>query len=560
MLPTCTTVRADSVAVPASPDRRRLLGLLAGSTAVLTAGLPLVARAQEQAPAQAPAEAQTEAPAVPAEGQPATPAATPFSFEALVETMRQRAAEAYKAPKPAEGFFTALDYDAYQRIQFDPERAPWLADNGRFHVNAFHLGWLFKEPVELYEVQDGQAVPMSFTTDDFLYHQPLKIEVPEHRTMPGVAGFRLTSPMNRADIFDEVVAFLGASYFRALGRGNRYGLSARGLAVNTGLAAGEEFPRFEAFWLQRPGAHSASVTVCAALSSKSVTGAYRFVITPGDPTVMRVEMQLFLRESVEQLGVAPLTSMFLYGPADRGNFDDYRPAVHDSEALLVEANGQRIWRPLKNPGRLANSYFEAENPRGFGLVQRSRDFDAYLDAEAHYDKRPSLMIRPRGEWGKGKLRLVEIPSELETNDNIVAFWIPDGGFQKGQEISLSYDMEWGEGPGESSDRVAVVQRTMAGHGGVAGSEPAKDRRKFVIDFAGGLLGELPADAEVTPEVEIAGGDLIEVVLSRIDGTSTWRMVIEVSGPGDHIVEITAHMEGYGQVLSETWAYQWVKEA
>lgn len=524
----------------ARPDRRRLLALMAGTTALGLTGWAGPGRAQDAGGAEA---------------------GTPFSFEALIETMRQRAAEPYAAPAKAEGFFTALDYDDYQRIQFDPDRARWGdGEGGRFRVNAFHLGWLFEEPVALHEVRDGQARPMHFSTDDFLYHEPLELEIPEHREMPGVAGVRLNAPLNRADIHDEVVAFLGASYFRALGRGNRYGLSARGLAVNTGLPEGEEFPRFEAFWLERPDPHATGTVICAALSSPSVTGAFRFTVMPGDPTRMDVETHLFLREEVAQLGLAPLTSMFLFGGADRGGFDDFRPAVHDSEALLMEAGGQRIWRPLKNPSRLANSYFEADNPRAFGLVQRSRDFDDYLDAQARYDLRPSLVIRPRGEWGSGKLRLVEIPTERETNDNVVAFWVPEGGFAAGQEISLSYTMEWGEGPGEDSPDLAIVRRSSAGHGGVAGLEPAEDRRKFVIDFEGGLLGELPDDAEVAPVVRVNGGEAHEVVLSRVEGLRSWRLVIELAPGSEEIAEITAHLEGYGQVLSETWAYQWMRDA
>ncbi len=511
--------------------------MLAGSTA-LAVTLPAALRAQEGSGDMA----------------------SPFSFEALVETMRQRAAEPWLAPQKAEGFFRALDYDGFQRIQFDPERARW-ADEGRFRVNAFHLGWLFAEPVALHEVSQGQAQPMAFSTDDFIYHQPLGVDVPEHTQMPGVAGFRLNAPLNQAGRFDEVVAFLGASYFRALGVGNRYGLSARGLAVNTGLPEGEEFPRFEAFWLERPSATSNEVVVCAALGSESVTGAFRMTVRPGDPTRIGVEAHLFLRRDVAQIGLAPLTSMYLYGPQDQGDYDDYRPAVHDSEGLYIESGGQKIWRPLKNPSRLGNSYFALENPRAFGLVQRTRGFEAYLDAEARYDLRPSLVIRPRGDWGRGRLRLVEIPTDLETNDNIVAFWVPETGFAAGQEISVAYDMEWGTGPGEAralaGGDLAAVRRSLAGHGGNAGAEPAKDRRKFVIDFEGGRLGELPAGAEVTPLVTAARGEVLEAILSPIEGTRTWRLVTEISAKGDEIVEIAAHLEGYGQVLSETWAYQWM---
>ena len=520
----------------ADPGRRRLLALLAGSTALAVAR-PGALRAQ-------------------ADGE----AGTPFSFDALIQAMRARAAERWQAPTVAEGFFSGLDYDGYQRIRFDPERARW-SEGGRFRVNAFHLGWLFDEPVALHEVTGGQARPMSFSTEDFRYHAPLGVEVPAQQPLPGVAGVRLNAPLNQVDRFDEVVSFLGASYFRALGMGNRYGLSARGVAVNTGLPEGEEFPRFEAFWLERPAEGANTATLCAALSSQSLTGAFRFTVRPGDPTRIGVEAHLFLREDVAQLGIAPLTSMYLYGPQDQGEYDDYRPAVHDSEGLFLASGDQQIWRPLKNPSRLANSYFEAESPRAFGLVQRRRGFDAYLDAEARYDLRPSVMIRPQGEWGRGRLRLVEIPTEREINDNIVAFWVPETGFAAGQEISFAYDMDWGTGPGEATQLrpgdLAAVRRSLAGHGGNAGAEPARDRRKFVVDFDGGMLGELPAGAEVTPIVTASSGEVLETVLSPIEGTRSWRLVTEVEAEGDQVVELMAHLEGYGQRISETWAYQWL---
>jgi glucans biosynthesis protein len=376
-----------------------------------------------------------------------------------------------------------------------------------------------------------------------------------------VAGFRLMAPLNRADKFDEVAAFLGASYFRALGRGNLYGLSARGLAVNTGFPDGEEFPRFTDFWLERPAPGAASVTLYAALRSESLTGAYRFVLTPGETTVVDVTARLFFRSDIGQLGIAPLTSMFLFGGADQGPFDDYRPAVHDSEALVVNlASGETLFRPLSNPPRLAGSYFAVENPVSFGLVQRERDFENYLDAQAHYGERPSLMIEPLGQWGRGTVRLMEIPSDLEGNDNIVAYWIPETPARAGGQLELSYRQHWGmTPPGDGSSQRARVLRTRAGKGGVSGVKSKTDRRKFVIDFGGGLLGELPEGAEVTPDVSALRGEIVETVLARIPGTDTWRLVIEARGEPGSSVELKAALAGYGRALSETWVYQWVKE-
>ncbi|MEY8881183.1 glucan biosynthesis protein [Donghicola sp. XS_ASV15] len=483
----------------------------------------------------------------------------PFSFDILSERMKEAAQSPLPEPETIGGFLADLNYDAYQRIRFLPERARWHDQGQHFRMHAFHLGWLFKQPVHINEVVAGEARPMTFSTRDFYY--PESLGVPENAEMPGIAGFRIHAPMNRADIFDELIVFLGASYFRALGRDNVYGLSARGLAVNTGLSGSEEFPRFSEFWLERPEPYSDTVTICAALTSKSVTGAYRFVVNPGDATVVDVTARLYMRNDVEQLGIAPLTSMFLFAGNDKGDFDDFRAAVHDSEALVLNTrSGETFYRPLKNPMRLASSYLGAENPKSFGLVQRSRDFDSYLDAQAHYEKRPSLMIEPLGDWGKGSVRLVEIPSDMETNDNIVAFWIPEAPAKAGQSIELSYRMHWGFTPeGDGSATRARVVRTRVGEGGVAGVEEKADTRKFVVDFQGGTLSELPADADVEPAVTVNRGEVAEAILSKISGTDIWRLVIEVKATSDSVVELKAAVEGYEQTLTETWLYQWMKE-
>ncbi|PTX45869.1 glucan biosynthesis protein [Allosediminivita pacifica] len=486
---------------------------------------------------------------------------TPFSFDWLTERMREAATKEPAAPETIGGFLSGLDYDDFRKISYAPDHARWSTLDGvHFQLHAFHTGWLYKEPVGIHQVVDGQALPFHFTREDFNYRD-LAEELPEGFQLPGIAGFKLTTQLNSAALYDELVAFLGASYFRALGRDNTYGLSARGLAVNTGSGDGEEFPRFSEFWLEQPQPGSDTVVLYAALESDSVTGAYRFVITPGEVTVIDVTARLFLRADVEQLGIAPLTSMFLYGDINTHKFDDFRPAVHDSEAMVVNTRaGKTFYRPLSNPPRLASSYFGVESPVSFGLVQRNRDFEEYLDAEAHYELRPTLMVEPLGEWGAGNVRLMEIPSKLEGNDNIVAFWIPEGGTTAGDEMEFAYRLHWGmTAPGDGSSDLARVLRTRAGKGGVAGVENTPDRRKFVIDFEGGILRELPDGEQVSPSVSATNGDIEETVLSRIEGTDIWRLVVEVKAPAGSVVEMSANLSGYGRELSETWVYQWVRE-
>lgn len=487
-------------------------------------------------------------------------AGTPFSFDWLSARMKEMAASEPASAEKLPGFTAELSYDEYQRIRFAPERNRW-ADHTRFRMNAFHPGWLFNEPVHVFEIVDETAQPMVFSTDDFDYSS-LDRQIPEHFELPGAAGVRIMAPLNRADKFDELVTFLGASYFRALGRDSIYGLSARGLAVNTGISQGEEFPRFSELYLQRPAEGDETLTLYAALQSRSVTGAYRFVIHAGAVTTMEVTARLYLRNDIAQLGIAPLTSMYFFGASDPGSFDDFRPAVHDSEALVVNLpSGETLFRPLNNPPRLASSYIGAQTPVSFGLVQRERDFDHYLDAQAHYERRPSVMVEPIGDWGRGTVRLLEIPSDLEVNDNIVAYWIPQGEMTAGTELEVAYRLRWGTTPpGDGSSQHARIVRTRVGKGGVSGVDTPTDRRKFVIDFAGGVLRELPGDAEVQANVSVTKGKIAETVLSRLDDAEgTWRLVVEATAAAGDTAELKAVLEGYGGVLSETWLYQWMRE-
>ncbi len=502
------------------------------------------------------ARAQT-APA-PEAAPDAAPVGVPFDFDTLTEEMRLLSQAEAVAAERASGFFSDFTYDDYNSVQFNPKRARWAGPEAGFHLHAFHMGWLFAEPVNLLEIEGGVAQPIVFSTDDFLYYDRVKDRVPLHEPLPGVAGFRLNAPLNRADLFDEVIAFLGASYFRAVGRGNGYGLSARGLAINSGLNQPEEFPRFSRFWVEKPVPFAREVTVYAALESASCTGAYRFVIRPGTNTEVDVTARLFFRTEVDQFGIAPLTSMFLFSEKNRADFDDFRPNVHDSDGLaILRRDGDRIWRPLNNPVKLTESWFVEENLQSFGLMQRDRDFESYQDAVSHYERRPSLLVEPLADWGRGAVRLVEIPSDLEVNDNIVAFWVPEAKPVPGALVEYAYRLHWGLLPVDPAADVAYVKETRAGTGGVSGVENTEGTRKFVVDFAGGMLATLPTDAKVEAVVTITGGEISVQTLSKIDSVNIWRLVIDVLPETGATVELVAHVAGYGRKLSENWQYQWV---
>jgi glucans biosynthesis protein len=524
-------------------SRRTLLRAASSAAALSAAGtfaLPVFGQT-EAAPAAAPVAAAQQ-----------------FSFDLLTEEMRVAATQAFVVAEKPQGFLGDLKYDDYRLINFRNDRARWNTEADQYRVHAFHMGWLFGEPVRLFEVAEGTATEMHFSTDDFEYYNELAARVPEHAELPGVAGFRLNVPLNRPDMFDELVAFLGASYFRALGRGNAYGISARGLAINTASTEPEEFPRFSRFYLERPAPGSMTAVVYAALDSQSVTGAYRFVITPGAETVMEVTARLFFRKNVTQLGIAPLTSMFLFAEKNRAQFDDYRPNVHDSDGLQIRrTDGDVLWRPLNNPPHLASSYFVENAPLAFGLHQRDRDFANYQDTGARYERRPSLMVEPLGSWGKGAVRLVEIPTEFEVNDNIVAFWVPEGAVTAGEQREFAYRLLWGNLPQDPQSPLAYVFETRSGAGGVSGVETTSDTRKFVIDFKGGLLATLPAEAKLEIVATVQNGEIVTSTLEQIGGTDIWRLVLDVKAADGATVELGAHVAGYGQKLTETWLYQWI---
>jgi periplasmic glucans biosynthesis protein len=334
-----------------------------------------------------------------------------------------------------------------------------------------------------------------------------------------------------------------------------YGLSARGLALDTGLPKGEEFPVFREFWLVKPDPDAKHITAFALLDSKSVAGAYRFVITPGEATQIDVTAHLHFRNDIEKLGVAPLTSMFYHGKTTQHFVDDFRPEIHDSEGLLIAAgNGEQIWRPLKNPQRLAFSYFQVENPRGFGLVQRERHFGRYLDLEAKYQRRPSAWITPVGIWGKGTVELVEIPTEGEVDDNIVAFWVPAKPIKAGSSHTFEYTLEFADDPGLDSLLGRVV------HTGIG---PGKDResgqRLFVIDFAGGELGLLPDSTSLTAEVSSSVGALGPSVVERNPFIDGYRVFFQFSPGDEELAELRCVLRAGDSAVSETWTFQWAKE-
>lgn len=450
-----------------------------------------------------------------------------------------------------------LSYQQYRDIRFRKNHALWK-DDSLFSIELFHLGFLYREPVVLHEVVDGDIEAVHYDSARFDYGKNDDLE-DELDTVPGYAGFRIHFPINRKDYRDEVVAFLGASYFRMVGSGQAYGLSARGLAIDTGLPKGEEFPRFTEFWLVRPGPEAGSMLFYALLESESVVGAYRFVLTPGTDTMLDVEARLFARRDVEKLGVAPLTSMFMYGENSVRFHDDYRPEVHDSDGLLMHnGDGEWIWRPLTRGDELQVSRLMDKEPRGFGLVQRDREFDHYLDAESSFHRRPSHWVTPRGgDWEEGALELVEIPSRVETNDNIVASWIPEKPFKAGQDRVYKYRLRTFEA-GLAGHQQATVERTRIGWSAVPGADdkPPRSERRFIVDFSGGELGDLHASQPVQAQLSTSNGEAGDVNVMQLPDNHGWRVAFKLKPEGDRAADMRLFLTLRGRRLSETWNYVW----
>jgi periplasmic glucans biosynthesis protein len=492
--------------------------------------------------------------AAPVSGPPeAAPA--PFDYARLKGIARARAAAPYAPTSnrlpPA---VAALDWDHWQAIRFRDERSLWAGEGLHFQVRFAHLGFVLNKPVRMYEVADGTAREITFQAAlyDYTYAGISPASVP---TNLGFGGFRI---LHHADWTRDVAAFQGASYFRATDGDLQYGMSQRGLAVNCGLPQPEEFPDFVAYYLERPKQGSSRLTVYGLLDSPSVAGAYRFVIDVADTLVMDIDSALYPRRTIERLGIAPATSMFLCAKNDRRVADDWRPEIHDSDGLQINNGvGEWIWRPLVNPATLhVNSYMD-DSPRAFGLMQRERQFIEYQDDGAFYDKRPSVWIEPKSPWHRGAVMLVEIPTGDETMDNIVAFWTPEDKPQPGAELLYGYRLYWcRENP--HGPNLAIVRATRTGIGGVIGQKRTHFSWRFVVDFGGGDLEALAEQAHVMPVITASRGRIELASARRLVPLGEWRVMFDLAltDESPEPVNLRLLLSLDGQALSETWFYQY----
>ncbi len=521
--------------MPQSPPdltRRAFNLILAASTASLTGG-PALAQNPQPKPAR-------------------------FGFEDVQKRARDLAA-APVAPAPGlPDQIQKLDFDGWKEIRFRPDKA-LLNGNSAFRLQAFHLGHLYRRPVTINIIREGMATPIPYSAGLFDYgktkfDKPVPVNV-------GFAGFRLHTPLNDPKIYDETIAFLGRNAFRLLGRGQRYGLSAQGVVINPGTES-EEIPHFLEFWMETPEPGAEKIVFYALLDGESLTGAYRFELTPGIDSTLDVSLTLYPRRPIHKLGVAPLSSLFLNGENDRRYTGDFRPELHDSDGLLLNTgNGEWIWRPLRNPVRQTRSAFVDNNPRGFGLIQRDRAFEHYQDLDLNYELRPSYWIEPREGWGEGLVELIENPTSDDRDNNISVAWTPNAAIEPGKPVSVSYRITSSLDMRKLSPSARTISTYQTQARALGSQDPIiPGTRRFIIDFAGGELRYFqtqPDIVEFMPTTSI--GEIKRSSVVPNPQTGGFRATFDVQVPVGETTDLRGYLRAGNRALTETWTYPWRAE-
>lgn len=497
--------------------------------------------------------------------------AHPFSHEKLIERVEALAQLPYLPPQPFAEDWAALSFDQHRAIRFRSDHAIALAGEGQIELQLLPPGRKLNDRVQINLVEQGSARQLLFDASLFSFG----VGAPENLSEGNLdfSGFRLhhvqsevstNSPaedgteltITGGDVLDEFLVFQGASYFRAVAQGQVYGLSARGLAIEVGGEAGEEFPLFTEFWLEGAAGSAGTLTVYAQLDTPSATGIYTFEIAPGATTQMDVSVVLFPRTEIKNFGLAPLTSMFLFDATNRSRFDDFRSAVHDSDGLAIHNGaGEWLWRPLSNPLSLQESAFVDNNPQGFGLVQRSRNFENFGDLSLQYEARPSVWIEPQGNWGRGAVTLVELPTRTETEDNIVAYWRPFAPFLPNEQYEFAYRMTWSATAPITEDLLKVIDTRIGAH--VGGG------KIVVIDYATMQGSENPeSDAhanEIVPEIYSEKGVVQYPFVEENPHTGGLRLTFQYDPQEASSSEFRIVLRRGGRAVSEKWLYRWTKQ-
>ncbi len=508
-------------------DRRTWLRLAASTAATATFPLPIFSQTNQD------------------NGQP-------FSEDLLDTAARRRADEPYKpTDKRVDEALSGITYEQYNRaIVYKQEEALLRKDGSPFWIEPFHTaGAIYAFPVELFFVEAGHALRIPYSPKTFDFNPPAK--APATQAQSDFAGFRALAQIDKLGVFRDFLAFLGATNFRAIGSGQVFGVAARGLAINTGQAGGEDFPLFRSFWIERPKPVDQNLVVHALCDSVSAVGRFKFTITPGYETIVDTDAVIYPRRRIAYAGIAPIASRFFFGPSVPSKRRDFRPNVHDSEALyIVNGAGEHVWRPLLNPERLQFSVFVDKTPKGFGLIQKDRSFSSYQDTDQQYEKRPSLWIEPIGDWGEGSIDLIELPAPDEINENIVCFWRPKDGLGPGIGHRYHYRMHWCWNP-PIENTMASVEQTRVG-------ESKSGDIVFVVDFSNTEACNGCGGGPLTPNVTASAGEIRNPRVSATPAAGVQRLRFEYAPSGSDPVDLRAQLLVNGKPVSETWIFRWAR--
>jgi len=510
--------------------RRRDFLKLAIAGALSGAGSPFAA-------ALAPAEAAAPA------AQTGPP--TPFTADTVLDVARTLAKKSFEAPStPLPDPFANLTYEQYVGIRAKADAAIWGDENIGFAIEPLHRGFIFSTPMDIYLVENGLAQKLAYDRTRFDFG---KLQVPAELPDIGFSGFRVLQKMDGGAL-NEVAIFQGASFFRAEARGQNFGVSARGLSIRTADPQGEEFPLFRAVWIEKPSLAANVLVIHALLDSVSLTGAYRFTLRPGEATIIDTELTLIARVAVDHFGLGAMSATYLFGPLDHKRPDDLRPAVYEIDGLqILTGKGEWLWRPVSNRNTLQVSAFLDDNTRGFGLIQRSRAFERFQDDVQHWEARPSLWVEPIGDWREGEVRLVEIPTDSENNDNIIAYWRPKTGIAANAEIAFAYRQFWCWAPPSRPDLAMVV-----------GSRTGKvgKQQRFLVDFSSESFVKPEAMAGIKPNLTAAPGKITWTETIPTAARMNFRVAFDLEPSSDGYSELRLVLESDGKPVSETWLYRW----
>jgi glucans biosynthesis protein len=521
-------------------DRREVLKLaLRGMAGGIAARGGAAARSDV-----APPSAAQEAPRGFALGEP-----SPFNSNTVTDAARLLSKQPF-SPLAADlpDVFRDLGSEQYAVIrQRRPEIAIWAPDNTGFAIEPLHRGFIFSSPMEINLVVEGQARRVIYDPALFDFGN---LAIPKNLGDIGFSGFRVLA-QGQGDL-STLAIFQGASFFRAIAPGQTLGTMARALSIKTADPRGEEFPAFRTVWIERPTLAAGALVIHALIGSESVTGAYRFTLRPGDATIIDTECTLFARAAVDNLGLATMSATHLFGPIDERRNDDLRPSVSEVGGLqMLTGKGEWLWRPVANRDTLQISTFVDENPRGFGFLQRDRNFDHYQDDDEHFETRPSLWIEPIGDWSAGGVQLVEIPSDSEANDNIIGYWKPKQPLAAGSESFFAYRQFWCWNPPEPPP-LAIATQSRSGRGS------SLKHRRFMVEFAGESL-RLPQNAEaMKPNLNASPGSLSGVRTFPSADKKACRILFELDPGSEVFSELRLVLEADGKPISETWLYRWTR--